>query len=176
MDESSVRECCKSSNYAFTGKLMLISVVVVVFVCVFLVFFHVFARRGFRLRRHGGFLEGADGSSPQGLHQSVQESLPTFVHSSSERHDGSLPECSVCLSELRDNETGRVLPECEHCFHADCIDAWFRSHTNCPLCRAKILSVKNPVQLLNQIGLEPKPEPFDGESRKGSTSSSVIGY
>lgn len=49
-------------------------------------------------------------------------------------------ECSVCLSEFQENETLRLLPKCNHAFHIPCIDTWLRSHTNCPLCRAGIVS------------------------------------
>lgn len=51
-------------------------------------------------------------------------------------------DCSVCLSEFEEDETLRLLPKCSHAFHITCIDAWLRSHTNCPMCRAPI--VKNP--------------------------------
>ncbi|KAK1359210.1 RING-type E3 ubiquitin transferase [Heracleum sosnowskyi] len=49
-------------------------------------------------------------------------------------------ECSVCLSEFQENETLRLLPKCNHAFHLPCIDTWLGSHTNCPLCRAGIVS------------------------------------
>lgn len=49
-------------------------------------------------------------------------------------------ECSVCLSEFQENETLRLLPKCNHAFHLPCIDTWLTSHTNCPLCRAGIVS------------------------------------
>lgn len=49
-------------------------------------------------------------------------------------------ECSVCLSEFQEDETLRLLPKCNHAFHIPCIDTWLRSHTNCPLCRAGIVS------------------------------------
>ncbi|XAR53032.1 hypothetical protein NMG60_11021418 [Bertholletia excelsa] len=50
-------------------------------------------------------------------------------------------ECSVCLNEFQEDETLRLLPKCSHAFHLPCIDTWLRSHTNCPLCRAGIVSV-----------------------------------
>ncbi|XP_009619570.1 RING-H2 finger protein ATL54-like [Nicotiana tomentosiformis] len=49
-------------------------------------------------------------------------------------------ECSVCLNEFQDDDSLRLLPKCNHAFHIHCIDTWLRSHTNCPLCRAAIIS------------------------------------
>lgn len=49
-------------------------------------------------------------------------------------------DCSVCLSQFEDDECLRLLPKCKHAFHITCIDTWLRSHTNCPLCRAAVLS------------------------------------
>ncbi|XP_055821067.1 RING-H2 finger protein ATL52-like [Solanum dulcamara] len=49
-------------------------------------------------------------------------------------------ECSVCLNEFQDNDSLRLLPKCNHAFHIHCIDTWLRSHVNCPLCRAAIIS------------------------------------
>ncbi|XP_043715032.1 RING-H2 finger protein ATL52-like [Telopea speciosissima] len=54
-------------------------------------------------------------------------------------------ECSVCLGEFQEDDTLRLLPKCCHAFHLLCIDRWLRSHTNCPLCRAPIVS--NPDSL-----------------------------
>ncbi|XP_049398569.1 RING-H2 finger protein ATL54-like [Solanum stenotomum] len=49
-------------------------------------------------------------------------------------------ECSVCLNEFQDDDSLKLLPKCNHAFHIDCIDMWIRSHVNCPLCRAPIIS------------------------------------
>ncbi|GMJ11034.1 Arabidopsis Toxicos en Levadura 53 [Hibiscus trionum] len=49
-------------------------------------------------------------------------------------------DCSVCLSEFQEDESLRLLPKCSHAFHVHCIDAWLSSHSNCPLCRANIVS------------------------------------
>ncbi|XP_010523805.1 PREDICTED: putative RING-H2 finger protein ATL21A [Tarenaya hassleriana] len=43
--------------------------------------------------------------------------------------------CPICLSEYASKDTVRCIPECEHCFHAECIDEWLRLHNSCPLCR-----------------------------------------
>lgn len=49
-------------------------------------------------------------------------------------------DCSVCLGEFQEDETVRLLPKCSHVFHLPCIDTWLKSHSNCPLCRANIVS------------------------------------
>ena len=53
---------------------------------------------------------------------------------------GRLPKptdntCSICLCEYQPKETLRSLPECNHYFHANCIDGWLRMNATCPLCR-----------------------------------------
>ncbi|KAG9444886.1 hypothetical protein H6P81_016226 [Aristolochia fimbriata] len=47
--------------------------------------------------------------------------------------------CAVCLSEFKEGEDVRLMPECLHCFHAPCIDMWLYSHSSCPLCRTPTL-------------------------------------
>lgn len=85
-------------------------------------------------RRRGAF----DGCSRRGgLDDAVVESFPVFAYSSvkeSKIGSGDL-ECSICLNELEDRETVRLLPVCNHLFHVDCIDAWLYSHATCPVCR-----------------------------------------
>ncbi|XP_009622460.1 RING-H2 finger protein ATL51 [Nicotiana tomentosiformis] len=55
-------------------------------------------------------------------------------------------ECAVCLSEFQEDENLRLLPKCSHAFHLPCIDTWLKSHSNCPLCRANVVS--SPSQSL----------------------------
>ncbi|XP_051114059.1 E3 ubiquitin-protein ligase EL5-like [Andrographis paniculata] len=47
-------------------------------------------------------------------------------------------ECVVCLSAFEDGEELKRLPNCNHTFHAPCIDMWLYSHTDCPLCRTPV--------------------------------------
>uniref|UniRef100_A0A6N2LKB5 RING-type E3 ubiquitin transferase n=1 Tax=Salix viminalis TaxID=40686 RepID=A0A6N2LKB5_SALVM len=74
-----------------------------------------------------------------GLHPSVISSITVCKYKNG---DGLVEgtECSVCLNEFRDDETLRLLPKCSHAFHIPCIDTWLGSHTNCPLCRAPIVT------------------------------------
>ncbi|XP_050237585.1 putative RING-H2 finger protein ATL21A [Mercurialis annua] len=43
--------------------------------------------------------------------------------------------CAICLGEYRSKETLRCIPECNHCFHAECIDEWLKMNNSCPVCR-----------------------------------------
>ncbi|KAL7002997.1 RING-type E3 ubiquitin transferase [Sarracenia purpurea var. burkii] len=74
-----------------------------------------------------------------GLQPSIIDSITVFRY---KRGDGLVEstECSVCLNEFQEDETLRLLPKCNHAFHLPCIDTWLRSHTNCPMCRAGIIS------------------------------------
>lgn len=58
----------------------------------------------------------------------------------------SRPFCTVCLDEIMYGEKFRRLPKCHHCFHVECIDAWFQCRSTCPLCR-------------NQVSPPPPPYP-----------------
>jgi len=68
-----------------------------------------------------------------GLDARVVDSLPVFEYKAQSFKDAL--ECAVCLSEFEENEKARLLPNCKHSFHVDCIDMWFRSHSTCPICR-----------------------------------------
>ncbi|WOL16667.1 hypothetical protein Cni_G25455 [Canna indica] len=67
-------------------------------------------------------------------------------------------DCSVCLSEFREDDALRLLPKCGHAFHLQCIDTWLRSHSNCPLCRANI-ALLNPASPPRPARLPPAPAP-----------------
>ena len=45
-------------------------------------------------------------------------------------------ECSICLEdiELKDLE----ILSCNHKFHKECIDTWFRINKNCPMCKCDL--------------------------------------
>ncbi|MCL7022144.1 hypothetical protein MKW94_029260 [Papaver nudicaule] len=64
-------------------------------------------------------------------------SIPGITYKKDE-HD-TQDSCSVCLSNFEDGEDIRQLPICKHHFHSPCIDMWLYSHSNCPLCRAKLV-------------------------------------
>ncbi|CAH2034121.1 unnamed protein product [Thlaspi arvense] len=71
-----------------------------------------------------------------GLDQSTIESYKKVELGESRRLPG--PNgivCPICLSEYACKETIRCMPECDHCFHVQCIDVWLKIHGSCPICR-----------------------------------------
>ncbi|KAG6571657.1 E3 ubiquitin-protein ligase, partial [Cucurbita argyrosperma subsp. sororia] len=83
-----------------------------------------------------------------GLDEAMVKSITVCKY---KRGDGLVEgsDCSVCLSEFQEDDSLRLLPKCSHAFHLQCIDTWLKSHSNCPLCRANIVSVdaSPPVHL-----------------------------
>ncbi|XP_058110320.1 RING-H2 finger protein ATL66-like [Magnolia sinica] len=71
---------------------------------------------------------------PVGLDRATIESLPVYLHRSS----ASEAQCSICLSSFQEEEKVKVLPECNHAFHPECVDMWLKTHSSCPLCRASL--------------------------------------
>nr|KYP32435.1 RING-H2 finger protein ATL3B [Cajanus cajan] len=65
------------------------------------------------------------------------KSLPVVAH----RGDGGKQaECAICLEEFGDGEAVKVIPQCGHVFHPQCIDTWLEAHVSCPVCRCSEFS------------------------------------
>lgn len=60
--------------------------------------------------------------------------------------------CPICLSEYQPEETLRSIPDCNHYFHANCIDEWLGLNATCPLCRKSPESL-GTESLLSSISL-----------------------
>lgn len=85
----------------------------------------------------------------RGLEESTIQAIPTLRFRRGEQQN-SFHECAVCLNEFQEEERIRMLPNCFHVFHIDCIDTWLQTHENCPLCRAHITStILFPVMQTN---------------------------
>ncbi|KAE8698235.1 putative Subunit H2 [Hibiscus syriacus] len=167
------------SSYALGGKIMLSAIVVLFFVVVLMFALHIYARWYLRRarRRHSrnrrrrlsqivfyvdDSANPAVDAASSGLDSRVLNLLPAFTFSS-QTYPDSVLECAVCLSEFEENESGRVLPKCNHSFHMECIDLWFHSHSTCPLCRT---SVQESVPVSDNTGdlVITVNEPSGGES------------
>ncbi|KAK1356911.1 RING-H2 finger protein ATL2 [Heracleum sosnowskyi] len=145
------------NNYTYSSKVMFISVIVLFVFSVSFAIFHIYSRfvllrrsrdvLRHRLHHHRTSFTADSllSSTQKGLAPSILNSLSTFIFAG---QGNATLECAVCLSEFEKNETGRVLPECRHGFHLECIDMWFLSNSTCPLCRA-------PVQLCPVSGSDP---------------------
>ncbi|KAM0918347.1 hypothetical protein ACQ4PT_008911 [Festuca glaucescens] len=137
------------SQLAISNGVLLAAVIFLFMVVVFVFLLYLYAKRflGVNPMLHGPstpssrFLFVGDSPFPRrGLPAAVLRSLPVAVYAaagaSPRKHDAL--ECAVCLSEVADGEKVRALPKCGHRFHVECIDMWFHSHDNCPLCRAPV--------------------------------------
>lgn len=97
-------------------------------------------------RLYGGAGVGSPAPATKGLKKKVLKSLPKMPYSA-EQHAGKLAdECAICLSEFAVGEEIRVLPQCSHGFHVNCIDTWLGSHSSCPSCRQILAAVPTRCQ------------------------------
>ena len=70
--------------------------------------------------------------------QDVTTPLPDVVLKEmvvSDWHNGVFGECNICLEQYKEDDHLITLL-CDHRFHYDCIQSWFREHCTCPICRA----------------------------------------
>ncbi|XP_050374915.1 RING-H2 finger protein ATL16 [Argentina anserina] len=86
------------------------------------------------------------GLEPRGLDEAVIRSIPLLQYKKEGKNRGEFEqgslfcECAVCLNEFQEDEKLRIIPNCSHVFHIDCIDVWLQNNANCPLCRTSISS------------------------------------
>ncbi|XP_020595236.1 RING-H2 finger protein ATL2-like [Phalaenopsis equestris] len=146
-------------SYALSGKIMLSAIVILFSIILLILFLHFYVRwhvirratsRARRRRRR--FIFAGENQSPasnRAIDPAILKSLPILLFSPSAGDDGELDECdcAVCLNEFEDGQKIRKLPVCGHSFHIDCIDMWFSSHSNCPLCRAVVEAVPSVSDL-----------------------------
>jgi E3 ubiquitin-protein ligase ATL41 len=111
-------------------------------------------------------------SGPQGkgLDPSVIASLPKFIHKPSDHFEAI--ECSICLSTVGEEATVRLLPNCKHMFHVECVDIWLSSNTTCPICRTVAEPRVHPVQPTAPPVEDSMPLPHGGAESGGSRLSS----
>ncbi|BBG96645.1 RING/U-box superfamily protein [Prunus dulcis] len=61
--------------------------------------------------------------------------------------------CSICLSEYKPRDQVRCIPDCHHCFHAECVDEWLRMSATCPICRNSPAPSVGPSPLSDLVPL-----------------------
>ncbi|KAL8089509.1 hypothetical protein AgCh_039109 [Apium graveolens] len=84
-----------------------------------------------------------------GLNAAAIDSIPNFLHGSvsSISSIGFDEECSICLAMFEDGERVKVLPECLHAYHSDCVDKWLTNKSSCPLCRSSLDSTATEIAI-----------------------------
>ncbi|KAL6326386.1 hypothetical protein AAG906_008248 [Vitis piasezkii] len=76
---------------------------------------------------------------PQGLDPAIISSLPIVLHQQSPSPAGSsIEDCCICLGIFQEGDKVKILPQCHHYYHSECVDRWLGTHTSCPLCRASV--------------------------------------
>ncbi|XP_076919686.1 RING-H2 finger protein ATL38-like [Bidens hawaiensis] len=114
-------------------------------ICFFFFYFRRYANRQLALaaatRHRGDQRATLKLAAARGLDPTVIAEFTSFTYSKVKdiKIGQHVLECAVCLNEFHDHEALRLLPECSHVFHRDCIDEWLASHVTCPVCRASLV-------------------------------------
>ncbi|XP_073038262.1 RING-H2 finger protein ATL52-like [Primulina eburnea] len=91
---------------------------------------------GRMLRRGEPNMVERGGFGSTSMSQEDIEKLPCFDFKEKEKGSSPLGDCVVCLENFRVGEKCRLLPSCNHSFHAECVDLWLLRTPVCPICRA----------------------------------------
>ncbi|KAL5198505.1 hypothetical protein ABZP36_002017 [Zizania latifolia] len=85
-----------------------------------------------------------------GIDGATLEALPAVVYGEAGKAEtGATTQtcCPVCLENYSDSDVLRVLPDCGHLFHRECVDLWLRQRPTCPVCRTSPLPSPMPTPL-----------------------------
>ncbi|WCJ36055.1 RING/U-box superfamily protein [Euphorbia peplus] len=78
------------------------------------------------------------------------KNLPCFNYTAIQTQEStSSADCVVCLDIFHEGDQCRLLPNCNHFFHLQCIDSWLLKTAVCPICRTRV-SPSKLAQILNQ--------------------------
>ncbi|VAI68598.1 RING-H2 finger protein ATL39-like [Triticum urartu] len=120
-----------SSRYSTRSRLLLTGLSFAIGILTILLYLTVsYACRRRRCHRQGGADAGADAED-----QEAGMSDAAIVYEQADALAAPM-DCAVCLGQVEAGEKLRRLPKCAHLFHADCVHAWLRAHSTCPMCRA----------------------------------------
>uniref|UniRef100_A0A0C9S3L7 TSA: Wollemia nobilis Ref_Wollemi_Transcript_28741_1033 transcribed RNA sequence n=1 Tax=Wollemia nobilis TaxID=56998 RepID=A0A0C9S3L7_9CONI len=109
-------------------------------------------------------------ASVGGLKKAQVDALPMAVYGAG----CHVSECVICLREFADGEKIRVLPKCGHCFHVECIDTWFLSHSLCPICRRRMADVAAERKPRLETNANAPPAVDESTAQRASGSAAVV--
>ncbi|CAL4887459.1 unnamed protein product [Urochloa decumbens] len=99
-----------------------------------------------------------------GARRKALRAMPTLVYSAgmlplqaAGGGGGGGPVCAICLAELEPGERVRVLPKCNHGFHARCVDRWLLARSTCPTCRQPLFAAPHKGSGCAGVADEPPP-------------------
>lgn len=108
-------------------------------------------------RRHGGGGGGGEGAQAHdvelGIDEDTLKGYPEVVYekeakaAAANKKGTTCTCCSICLDNYGDGEVLRMLPDCGHLFHRECVDPWLRYHPTCPVCRTSPVPSPMPTPL-----------------------------
>ncbi|PON33289.1 43kDa postsynaptic protein [Parasponia andersonii] len=81
------------------------------------------------------------------------EKLPSFDYNIT-KDTASDVDCAVCLESFQMGDKCRLLPTCNHSFHAQCVDTWLIRTPFCPICRTGADSRKGSSRFSTDTSLE----------------------
>ncbi|KAI3994865.1 hypothetical protein MKX01_037416 [Papaver californicum] len=159
-------------KFNVNGRIMITAIICLFVIIILVIMLHIYARCAFRrhARRRAALRQFAIGGGTtqfrlneqepkRGLNPSVISSLPSFVYKQVDYHTDHTIECSVCISLLEDEEIARILRNCNHTFHAECIDMWLITHSTCPICRMEAEPLVQQVEQTGSIPVLPLTTP-----------------
>lgn len=90
-----------------------------------------------------------------GLDEATIKSYPKLLFSEAklQKNDSTAMCCSICLADYKNSDMLRLLPDCNHLFHAKCVDPWLRLHPSCPVCRTSPLPTPQSTPLAEVVPL-----------------------
>lgn len=80
-----------------------------------------------------------------GLSPGNMEKLPSYNYNNGGGNviASETATCAICLESFCFGDRCRLLPQCKHSFHADCVDSWLLKCALCPICRHGVEIVTN---------------------------------
>lgn len=136
-----------NSRYSTRARLLFMGLSFAIGILTFLLYLALWyacssSRRRRQQQRRGvvGVAGALDEGGDRGMSADAIAALPFVFARDGGSGEPAAPalDCPVCLGQVEAGEKVRRLPKCGHAFHAECVDAWLRAHSTCPMCRAAV--------------------------------------
>ena len=135
MREICIRNLCLETVQLLTVMEIVFSIVLLFVGIAVLVVIHIcIVGRTFRRGYEDGSMVQISSNVTKKMSIEDLKMLPSFDYKAAEK--GSSPvDCVVCLENFRKGDKCKLLPNCKHSFHSQCIDSWLLKTPICPIYR-----------------------------------------